>query len=91
MRANVQNNDSYCEEFLTLEAALKADGAKSDEASLTAGLNSLGTSYSSALILGGFHPLFGASTKDAPAMFATFAGNAACSCYAYTSGPQPLA
>jgi hypothetical protein len=89
-RINRANNESTCDEFFLLEAALQRTGGRSDADTLAGGLLTLGTSYDSPLQLGGA-TRYGPGRKDGPALFATFGFKAGCSCFAYTSAPRPLA
>ncbi len=89
-RTNRQVDDTTCDLFFLLEAALARTGGDSTASSLLNALLGLGTSYSSALSLGGGTRL-GPGQKDAPSLFATFGYGAACHCVAYTSAPKPLA
>jgi hypothetical protein len=89
-RINRYTNEMTCEEFFLMQAALQKTRAVSDAGTVESALESLGTSYTSPLLLGGAAK-YGPSDKDGPTLFATFGFKAKCQCIAYTSAPKPLA
>lgn len=89
-RSNRQNNDTTCEEFFVLEAALQVTRGASSASALEAAIQGLGTSYTSSMLLDGATD-YGPGHKDAPRLFETFGWKSSCSCIAYTGGPEPLA
>lgn len=90
VRSNRQTNDTTCEEFFVLEKALQLTRGNSSAAALEAAIQSLGSSYTSSMLLDGATS-YGSGHKDAPRLFATFGWKPSCGCIAYTGAPRPLA
>jgi hypothetical protein len=88
-RVNRDPNETICDEFFVLEAALNQTRASSNPQALESALLGLGSSYVSPLVLAGA-TRYGSNDKDAPTMFATFGYKASCGCIAYTGSPQAL-
>lgn len=79
--------DGICAQFFALEDALTVTRGRSDAASLRAGLEAGGPS---SFLLGGARRRTAAVHDPAP-LFATFARDSRCGCFAYTGAPRAWA
>jgi len=89
-QADETNIDLACAGFFLLEASLARSHGRSDRASLSSALTSLGSSYISPIALGGVANYDSAHRDGGGTLFAIFGYNASCSCFRYASKPSPL-
>ena len=78
-----------CEPFFVYEASLKATGGRTDQASVVAGIRSLGSSFVSTTNLDG-QALHGPGRSDAIAAARPLIYADACGCWKYTGRARPV-
>ena len=77
---------NFCDELHFLKAAVEAGGSTISRSSFLAGVAALHTSFVDANTFG---TSFSATQHDGVALVRSFAFQATCSCFRYTSGPVP--
>jgi hypothetical protein len=77
---------SFCDALFLYEAALQATNGNSDVAAITAAIEAMGDSYSSASALDG-RVLFQRGRHDGTVFARPWAWDAGCTCFAYTADP----
>jgi hypothetical protein len=78
-----------CDAVFLYEAALKKTLGASETAVVQKAIESLGTGYKSASVLGASTG-FGSGDHDAPASYRPWGWQSGCSCFAYTGGPRAM-
>jgi hypothetical protein len=83
------NAYTTCDALFVYEAALRAEGGRTDATDVANAIQALGTTYLSPMTLDG-RTVLGPTRHDAPAVYRPWSWSASCSCFAYTGVSSPM-